>query len=161
MQRFAKINRQRMQLAQKNGAFSYDPAGNIHYMGVFEDDGDYKEFKTLGAKKYVVRSPRSGKITATIAGATKVKAGPELEKHGGVDAFREGFIFREAGGTDLIYNDLKEPVIIEAEGHELRITSNVVIKESTYTVGLTADYLRLLDYSRKVFLHDFHLHGIM
>lgn len=161
MQRFAKINRQRMQLAQKNGAFSYDPAGNIHYMGVFEDDGDYSEFKTLGAKKYVVRSPRSGKIMATIAGATKVKAGPELEKHGGVDAFREGFIFREAGGTDLIYNDLKEPIIIEAEGRELRITSNVVIKESTYTVGLTADYLRLLDYSRKVFLHDFHLHGIM
>ena len=78
-----------------------------------------------------------------------------------MDELRVGFIFRDAGGTYLIYNDLKEPIIIEAEGHELPITSNVVIKESTYTVGLTADYLRLLDYSRKVFLQDFHLHGII
>ena len=159
MQRFERINRSRTALAKREGAFSYDPEGNIHYMGVFEDDGDYTEFKTLGAKKYVVRTP-SGKVKATIAGATKKKAGPELEKAGGVDAFREGFIFREAGGTDLIYNDIKDPETLTIDGHELTITSNVVIKESTYTVGITADYARILENSRRV-LQDFHAHGIM
>ena len=94
---------------------------------------------------------------ATIAGVSKhdvlndagevVRAGggTELDRHGGFSAFlKEGFVFHDAGGTELIYNDFPECKEIEVDGHKLPITSNVVIRDSTYTLGITAEYRELL-----------------
>ena len=64
---------------------------------------------------------------------------------GGFDAFlKEGFIFKDAGGTELIYNDDLKGEVIEVDGHTLPITTNVVIRDSTYTLGITAEYRELL-----------------
>lgn len=126
----------------KNGAFADDPAGNRHYMGVFEHDATYARFKTLGAKKYI-DDEGDGHIHVTIAGVTKSKGGAELERAGGFDAFTEGFTFREAGGSDLIYNDDTD-LDVTIDGHALHIGKNVVIQQSTYCVGLAGDYRVLL-----------------
>lgn len=113
-------------------------------MGVYESEGIYDKFSTLGAKKYCY--VKNGKLTATIAGVSKRNGGPELDRAGGIDAFREGFTFYDAGGTESVYNDSPDLTIIMPNGEPLEITSNVVIRDSTYTLGVTAEYRRLLDF---------------
>lgn len=141
-------NAQRVKDSKKSGAYATDPNGVTHYMGVYEDDGHYSEFKTLGAKKYAFTYEPGGKTYVTIAGVTKRKGGEELDKYGGLKAFSPGFIFTEAGGTESIYNDHPDLGAIERDGHKILITPNVVIKDSTYTLGITAEYESLLENSR-------------
>lgn len=137
-----EYNAEMRKRARKSGAYAKDPKGTIHYMGVFEEEGSYEEFATLGAKKYVYR--QDGKLHVTIAGVTKKKGGEELEEHGGISAFKEGFTFRKAGGTESLYNDYPPMDHVIIDGHVLPITSNVVIRDSEYTLGITAEYAKLL-----------------
>lgn len=137
------LNRQRITDSKRSGAYATDPAGITHYMGVYEKEHDMCEFRTMGAKKYVYRETPKDKLICTIAGVSKSLGGKELESHGGITAFREGFTFEEAGGLEAVYNDDIDKVI-DIDGHSLKITSNVVLKPSTYTLGLSADYKRLL-----------------
>lgn len=144
---WTEYNRKRREDSEKNGAFADDPAGKRHYMGVFEHDATYTDFKTLGAKKYAYHEQGDDHLHVTIAGVNKAKGGKELEKAGGLNAFDEGFIFRDAGGTEAIYNDDTD-VTLNIDGHPLHVTKNVAIKDSTYEIGLTADYKRLLTSAR-------------
>ena len=137
------FNRQRITDSKRSGAYATDPAGITHYMGVYEKEHDMCEFRTMGAKKYVYRETPDDKLICTIAGVSKSLGGKELESHGGITAFHEGFTFEEAGGLEAVYNDdINE--VIDVDGHILKITSNVVLRPSTYTLGLSADYKRLL-----------------
>ena len=137
------FNRQRITDSKRSGAYATDPAGITHYMGVYEKEHDMCEFRTMGAKKYVYRETPDDKLICTIAGVSKSLGGKELESHGGITAFHEGFTFEEAGGLEAVYNDDIDKVI-DIAGHSLKITSNVVLRPSTYTLGLSADYKRLL-----------------
>lgn len=148
---WSEYNKQRINESIKNGTYATDPKGEVHYMGVFEDDGHYYEFSTLGAKKYCFTYEKGGKLYTTIAGVTKRKGGAELEKFGGIKAFKPGFIFREAGGTESVYNDNPEITEFVIDGHTIPITANVVIKDSTYTLGITAEYEQLLTDSKFFF----------
>lgn len=142
---FTAYNKERIRSSIDSRAYADDPAGVRHYMGVLEDDGAYTEFSTLGAKKYCYRDMK-GKLHVTIAGVNKKAGAAELERAGGIKAFHEGFIFRDAGGTESLYNDYPDIRTYIAEGRELLITSNVVIRESTYMLGISGDYDRLLHY---------------
>ena len=145
---FTGYNSERIAASKESGAYATDPSGETHYMGVYEADGFYAEFKTLGAKKYAYTYKKGGATFVTIAGVTKRKGGVELDKYGGLKAFSPGFVFVEAGGTESIYNDHPEIGEIEREGHSIYITPNVVIKDSTYTLGITAEYESLLKNSK-------------
>ncbi len=124
-----------------NGMFAFDSKGNVHYGGVFERESDYNRFCTLGAKKYAYTI--HGRIGVTCAGVDKRYGAEELRRAGGLKAFRPGMKFRKAGGTETIYNDNIDITII-VDGRELRITDNVVIKDSEYTLGVTNEYKMLL-----------------
>ena len=117
-------------------------------MGVFENEkkSEAIEFKTMGAKKYAYRT-LDGKLHITIAGVNKKLGAEELEKAGGITAFKEGFIFTTAGGLEAIYNDDPEIGSYTVDGHELTITSNVTLRPSTYTLGITGEYEKLLKMS--------------
>lgn len=143
-----KFNAERIKDSKESGAYATDPSGITHYMGVYEKEHDMCEFRTMGAKKYVYREKPEDKLVCTIAGVSKNLGGKELEEHGGITAFHEGFTFKKAGGLEAVYND--KPSISEytAEGRTGKITSNVCLRPSTYTLGLTADYKRLLTESR-------------
>lgn len=139
---FDKYNLEVMEEAEMDNAYALDRDGEYHYMGVYEDEG-YKlpnRFMTLGAKKYVLEDS-DGKLHITIAGVNKRTGGDELGK---LENFREGFIFTESGGTESIFNDHVN-MTIHVDGHDLRITDNVVIRNSTYTLGITEEYRRILD----------------
>lgn len=141
-----EINERLRQEAIEHKAYAKDRNGKTYYMGLWDlehiDDTLITEFKTMGAKKYVYRE-KNGKLTCTISGVNKKKGAKELEKYGGVPAFHEGFIFTEAGGNELKYNDHINDWI-DIDGHNIHITDNVCIKDSTYTVTLSPNYARLL-----------------
>ena len=141
-------NAERKQASIENRAFATDANGKHHYMGVYEADGVYKRFLTLGAKKYVTED-EDGDMHVTISGVGKRKAPAEIARAGGMEALiyndRQGlFTFREAGGTELKYNDEKYYTTLDIDGHKLDITRNVAICDSTYTLGMTEEYYLLL-----------------
>lgn len=139
-----QYNRQRIMDSRHNKAYAKDQKGIIHYMGVFENEIEnekkaYDRFKTMGAKKYVYEL--NGKLHITIAGVSKKIGAEELVS---IENFNEGFTFYAAGGTESVFNDNID-FTVESSGHLIRITDNIVIKPSTYTLGLTAEYKAILD----------------
>lgn len=144
---WTSYNNDRIKDSKKSGSFATDPVGLTHYMGVYEHEGNYEEFITLGAKKYCYSE--NGKLSLTVSGVSKKEGAKELQEHGGIQAFKQGFIFIKAGGIEAVYNN--EPLIktYTVEGKEIVITSNVVLRESTYTLGITAEYERLLQLSKE------------
>lgn len=152
---WSNYNRDRVLECKESGSMATDPQGVTHYMGVFETEDNpetgyaYKYFKTLGAKKYAYVEKEGEGVHCTIAGVNKKKGGSELDKHGGLSAFAEGFIFREAGGTQAVYNDSPAVSKVVIDGKELAITSNVAILPSEYTLGITGEYERIIKFSKK------------
>lgn len=139
---FDRYNYERKKQSISNSAYATDPHGVKHYMGVYEYEDTYTEFSTLGAKKYVYRT-KDGKLHVTIAGVNKKLAPEELESHGGIDVFRVGFTFSRSGGTESVYNDTAYGNYT-VQNHIIKITQNVVIRPSTYTIGITDEYQRIL-----------------
>lgn len=139
-------NSQRIADSKKNGAYAVDAKGKTHYMGVFEPERSEDRFKTLGAKKYAAENADGLEIT--IAGVGKKSGAKELAEAGGLEAFVEGFIFSgDAAGLEARYNDDDfGPYVID--GHEINITANVCLRPSTYELGLTGDYKRIIEMSK-------------
>lgn len=142
---FNALNKEIQKASEKSKSWAIDTHGKIHYMGVYEQETGYSEFATMGAKKYIYKYEGSDEIHVTIAGVDKKKGGPELMKHGGMEAFKSGFTFRDAGGLDVTYNDKPEIDHIEVDGHIVPITKNVYLEQGEYTLGLSQDYARLID----------------
>ena len=142
---WTKYNRRRIKASAISGAWATDAKGKRHYMGVYEQEDGYKDFKTLGAKKYAFIHQGSDKVETTIAGVSKKLGGKELQANGGLEAFCEGFIFSLAGGTESIYNDDTPAGKMRIHGHEVELGPNICIAPSTYRVGLTDEYRRILE----------------
>lgn len=118
-----------------------DKKGKRHYIGIFEYEEKYKQFKTLGAKKYCYVDDAEC-LHVTISGVGKKAGAKELKT---IDNFKEGFIFKEAGGTESVYNDFPTVSEYEIEGNKVPIISNIAIYQSMYTLGLTIEYRELLN----------------
>lgn len=117
-----------------------DSKGKRHYIGIFEYEGSYKRFKTMGAKKYAYEDP-DGSLHITVSGVNKKLGAQEL---GSIERFNEGFVFRKGGGLAALYNDFPEVSKVRIQNKPLDITSNVALFPSTYTLGLAADYSKLI-----------------
>ena len=140
---FTKYNKLRKQDSIKNGGMAKDRSGKAYYLGLYDYEGTYKKFITLGAKKYAYVD-QNDQLHITVAGCGKSAGAKELAARGGIDSFKEGFTFYEAGGTESVYNDIREPYYIDVDDHQLEITSNVLIRPSTYTLGITGEYEKIL-----------------
>ena len=150
-----EFNNERIRECHERNACAVDRNGEIHYMGVFEDDGSYKKFATLGAKKYCY-TDQNDKLHITIAGVNKRLGADEL---GQIDNFKEGFTFSAAGGTESTFND-NIAVETEIDGHLLTITDNLVIKPSTYTLGVTQEFKDLIDGLVRIRYADHEIRGL-
>ena len=109
-------------------------------MGVFELDKSFDQIRVMGAKKYAYI--KDGKMQVTIAGVNKKKGREQLAAAGGLDAMVDGFVFKGVN-SNAIYNDSVN-TILHKYGHKIRITRNVALEESDYTLGLTGDYEYIL-----------------
>ena len=136
------INQRLREIAINNGAYADDINGNRHYMGIYEFEGTYKRFETMGAKSYVYEDDR-GDLHITIAGVPKNAGALELVKMGGFNAYQIGTVFHD-GVTETKYNDARQYTKMNIDGHEIELTSNTVIKNSFHQIGFANDYEILL-----------------
>ena len=141
---FKKYNKSRKTDSIKNGGVGTDRTGKQYYLGLCDYEGTYKKFVSLGAKKYCYMDS-DNKLHITVAGVGKSIGAVELASRGGIKSFKEGFTFYKAGGTESVYNDIREPFKVNIDGKMLLITSNCLIKESTYTLGITGEYRKIIN----------------
>lgn len=139
---FERFNRRRIQDALSSGAWANDVNGVTHYMGVFESEGKYDLFRTLGAKRYCYMNGNELKIT--VAGVPKEEGSKELSKRGGIEAFDFDLVFRESGKHGAVYKDDID-TIINIDGHELRITRCVSLVDVEYSMTASRNYSQLLE----------------
>ena len=131
-------------LADKRGAYC-DYNGTRYYMGVYEHENKVPiaKFKTLGAKKYVYEDEKG--LHVTISGVSKKLGAKEL---GSIDNFVPGFIFKDAGGLTLYYNDAEQGIHqITVDGCTMTTASNIGMVDSTYEIGITSEYAELIGYN--------------
>lgn len=144
---FTGLNAKLQALSEKHNAYADDPQGIRHYLGVYEKDGSYLRFSTLGSKKYVYED-MDGKLHITIAGVGKESGAKELEK---IENFQEGFIFRKSAGMEAVYNDTELPDPMQIDGHTLEFTPNIYLHDSEYTLGLTMEYKTIFRLTQEQF----------
>lgn len=138
------LNAKVMELADKRGAYC-DYNGKRYYMGIYEHENKVPiaKFKTLGAKKYVYEDEKG--LHVTISGVSKKLSAKELEN---IDNFVPGFIFKEAGGLTLYYNDAEQGIHqITVDGCTMTTASNIGMVDSTYEIGITREYAELIGYN--------------
>lgn len=138
------LNAKVMDLADKRGAYC-DYNGTRYYMGIYEHENKIPiaKFKTLGAKKYVYEDEKG--LHVTISGVSKKLGVKEL---GSIDNFKPGFIFKDAGGLTLYYNDAEQGIHqITVDGCTMTTASNIGMVDSTYEIGITQEYAELIGYN--------------
>ena len=142
---FEAINRSIIEQAESYNIKPYAiKNGQKHYLGVWEYEGTYRKFKTLGAKKYASED-ENGKISITVAGLSK-DAKQYIQDKGGLSFIKNGsYIPPEySGRTTSYYVDLDYPRTIVLDGHKITLGSNVAIKNVGYTFSMTEDWLELV-----------------
>ena len=127
--------------AEKMGAFAEDKNHKMQYLGLLEYEGIYESFKTLGAKKYVYI--QDGETHSTIAGVSK-KVGKDYFTKAGLEGFRVGARITDSGHLTAYYND-DALHYITVDGCKMLTGSNVAIVNNSYTMGVTDEYLDLLE----------------
>lgn len=128
-------------------------------LGVWDFDGHYKLFKTLGAKRYMYLDDND-KLSLTVSGLNKKIAIPYLlEKYKGknynetvinvFNAFTDG-LYIESGytgkQTHTYIDDRKHGFIVDYKGnkYEYDCLSGIHLENGDYSLSLTLDYLRLI-----------------
>ena len=127
--------------------------GRVKPLGVWDFEGTYQKFKTLGAKRYMVLTDEGYNIT--VSGLNKKICTPYLEKFAKIenktpfDIFEDGlYIPPEYTGknTHTYIDEMREGVVRDylgniAEYHEL---SSVHLSASDYNLSITSDYIDYL-----------------
>lgn len=130
------------------------PDGNM--IGVFDYEGkkkgNYRRFKTLGAKRYLVQYHKTGKIEMTVAGLNKKTAMPwmEINYDDPFEAFNdslhvpEGFAgklthtYCDEGFTDFLTDYLSETVAVSE-------ASFVHLEETSYSLSIADEFKQYLE----------------
>lgn len=142
IRKIEEYNKGLKELSISNNGYATDKKGIVHYLGVYEYEETYKKFKTLGAKKYAYVH-EDGTFGITIAGVPKKAGAREMEK---IENFNVGFIFRDTGKLESVYNDCDYGTYYpdDSPEHRIEIRSNIVLRESIYEIGLSAEYMYIL-----------------
>ncbi len=140
-----------------------DGSTTRYTLGLWDDDGHYKKFKTLGAKKYAYivskKNKKTGKIEdvlhVTVSGLSKSKGAAELACGNGLADFKIGKIFTNSGRTVSYFNesDVHTIKVVDCYGKECEFitASNIAIVDTTYTLGLSDEYAAVLGACIKFF----------
>ena len=121
-----------------------DKYGIPHRLGIFDDDGQYKKFKTLGAKKYCYVD-NDNKLHMTVSGVRK-SAVSQLHD---IDDFKDGTTFDVEHAQKLIMSYVDDmPPIVWNKGQYDEFHSNyqhgICAQPTTYSLGITDDYESIL-----------------
>lgn len=123
--------------------------GEIKLLGVWDNDGIYDSFKTLGAKRYMYKTGDEYHIT--IAGTSKHLGGEYIKRlKTPFESFDDGLIIppQFTGKLTHTYVDEKrEGVIIDYMGNALEYSSpsGVHMEQCDYNLGLASGYIDYLN----------------
>lgn len=123
-----------------------DIKGVRHHIGLFEVDGHYDNFKTLGAKRYAVE--KDGEFKITVAGLSK-KAASYIKEIGGMEAFVDGLtVPAEKSGrlTHTYSEETAKNLITDYMGNTCRMEQHgfIHLEPSPYVLTVSDDYTRFV-----------------
>ena len=108
--------------------------GKKKLIGVWDYEGDYSRFKTLGAKRYMTES--NGELSLTVSGVNKKYAIP--------------YLLKKYGSNTNVFNAFEEGLLIEPEGTGKNIHTYI----DEYHSGELVDYLGVAShYSESSVVH--------
>ena len=121
-----------------------DKNGIPHRLGIFDDDGQYKKFKTLGAKKYCYVD-NDNKLHMTVSGVRK-SAVSQLHN---IEEFKDCTVFDVEHAQKLIMTYVDDmPPIVWNKGQYDEFHSNyqhgICAQPTTYSLGISDDYDSIL-----------------
>lgn len=136
-----------------------DIDGNKHTLGLWDFEGVYTRFKTLGAKRYIVtKFNKEGKevLEITIAGLPKEKGCDYLLKISNNDfdtvfnKFTNGLKVpkEDSGKLTAFYDDeIKEGVIKDYQGHYTKVKSlsSVHLSQASFEMSMSEKYIKLIE----------------
>lgn len=120
-------------------------------LGVYDHDGHYDTFKTLGAKRYMVEE--NGHVNITVSGVNKAVAVPYLLKQYGKEIFNKFDVGLAipAGYTGKLthcyIDNMQSGVMVDYLGNEYKFTDHppgVFLEESPYYFDIGMDYINYL-----------------
>ena len=134
-----------------------DIKGVRHHIGLFEVDGHYDNFKTLGAKRYAVE--KDGEFKITVAGLSK-GAASYIKEIGGMEAFVDGLTvpaqksgrlthtYSEETARNLITDYMDNTCPMEQHGF-------IHLEPSPYVLTVSDDYTRFVQKAAEGRLFEF------
>lgn len=119
-----------------------DTKGNPQYLGTWENDANYYEFKCLGAKRYAYRMHKDDVVHITVAGVPK-KAGRTVKS---LKNFKEGLKFDifNSHKNLITYMDGNNPLVTFPDGYTVKNKFAANIRPTSYTMTLTNDFRELI-----------------
>lgn len=122
-----------------------DRNGVSHQIGIFEDDGKYEEFITLGAKRYAFK--KDGKLNITVSGVSKKTGAKALNNS--LKNFNENleFNYDESGKLISTYLNNQSDIVWnvgECDEYSSKYKYGINMQPTTYTMSITDEYLDLM-----------------
>ena len=114
--------------------------GERYYLGVWEDDGRYREFRTWGAKKYAYTDKKGFHIT--VAGMSKKKG---AERIGSIENFKITGVPLNDVGRQVAYYVEDKPHYMTYNGSKFLTASSLALFDTTYTLGVSNTFRELLE----------------
>ena len=123
-----------------------DRKGVKHPIGYFEDDGEYIEFITHGAKKYCYRSAEDGELHITVSGVSK-KGVSALNDD--IRNFRKDFKWGYSDSGKLMHTYIEDQdnitfTDVQGNVYTSHQKYSVVLQPTSYTLGITDFYEMLV-----------------
>lgn len=122
--------------------------GDIKLLGVWDDDGDYKRFKTLGAKRYLYQDKDGYHIT--IAGTGKYSGGEYMKTlDDPFESFSNGLIIPSNYTDKLTHSyidEKKKGIIVDYRGEsvEYEVETGIHLEPCEYNLSLSSNYIDYL-----------------
>lgn len=121
-----------------------DKKGISHRLGIYDDEGVYKKFKTLGAKKYCYINKKN-KLLMTVSGVRK-SAVSQLHN---IEEFKDGTVFDVEHAQKLLmtYIDDMTPIVWNKGQYDefySKYQYGICAQPTTYSLGITDDYESIL-----------------
>ena len=124
------------------------PDGKEKLLGVWEFDGHYDFFKTLGAKRYMYQI--EDKLSITVSGVNKSKAIPFLKrKKDPFEAFEDGLFIPPEYTGKLTHTYLDDEAVIEVSDYlgtpcMIHYYSGIHLEPASYELSLSDAYVKFL-----------------
>lgn len=135
-----------------------DKDGGVHTLGIWDDEGEYKQFKTLGAKRYMVeelnKETQEWEINITVSGVKKTDAVPYLidtyGEDGIFDAFTDGLTVPPGYCGKMVHTYIDETKVGHIRDYtgleyDFKELSGVHLADGKYDLSISSEYQEFLE----------------